>query len=38
MNASLHSYSQTINIWSNEPEKGKCKFSVSSNLIDMHII
>ena len=36
MIASLHSYSQTINIQSDEPENGKCKFSVSSKLIDMY--
>ena len=36
MIASLHSYSQTINIQSDDPENGKCKFSVSSKLIDMY--
>ena len=36
MIASLHSYSQTINIQSDEPENGKCKLFVSSKLIDMY--
>ena len=38
MIASLHSYSQTVTFSQMiEPENGKCKFSVSSKLIDMHI-
>ena len=38
----IANYSQTINIYvcsqMTEPENGKCEFSVSSKLIDMHII